>query len=504
MPTVVVVDDEAPYCRALRKMIEEAGPRFQVLGEAFNGEQALDMLAQLRPDVLFTDIRMPVMDGLQLIAEAKRRQPEIATVIVSSYDDFHYTRKAIQLQAEDYLLKPVTIPDLQELLMRVEAGINEQVRRREKELWAAVVEQGAVDRLSNSMRYAHYVVYMLCAGSMGQAYEDHMHPGKLFWQSDYGEAIIRKMIVEPYGCWILDTEKENERFLLIGSKESVESALQAAQGLIQELLHRADWLAIPLTIVQQPVTELSGLKQVLQTAGKRMRLGLLFGRSSVMDECTDRKPAPMQPYYRRLGQAMELRQKQPILDAIFDIVHVWEQQEASQITIENGLKQILFMFPEHFKLISDEQFILAGMELDSLLLHSLTYPELLAGAEYTYSTLMDSAASGTRISDHQEEIIVQIEHYLQANYSLPITLQDLSRRFNLVPNYLSAMFKKFRGVTPGEYLTQWRVHQAKKLMSDSSGLLLKDIADRVGYSDPLYFSRVFKKVTGLAPSDYMK
>ena len=108
MYSVFLVDDEPIVLEGIRSKInwEEAG--FSFAGEATDGEIALSMIHELKPDILITDIKMPFMDGLQLAAEIKRTQPWIKIIILSGHDEFDYAKKAISLKIEDYLLKPFT------------------------------------------------------------------------------------------------------------------------------------------------------------------------------------------------------------------------------------------------------------------------------------------------------------------------------------------------------------------------------------------------------------
>lgn len=113
---VIVVDDERLIAKNIAKNIELCNSSFQVVAIAHNGEDALSQIQELRPSFLFTDIRMPVMDGLRLIQEAQHNVPLLRCVIISGYDDFHYAKKAIQFGVADYLLKPVDTEELSSLL----------------------------------------------------------------------------------------------------------------------------------------------------------------------------------------------------------------------------------------------------------------------------------------------------------------------------------------------------------------------------------------------------
>jgi len=116
MIKVVVVDDEPYLLRSIKQSIEETNGSFAVVGEALDGESALEVIRRTRPDVIFTDIRMPVLDGLELIEELRRAKEEVLPVILSGYQDFEYAKRALQIGVEDYLLKPINAKALGKLL----------------------------------------------------------------------------------------------------------------------------------------------------------------------------------------------------------------------------------------------------------------------------------------------------------------------------------------------------------------------------------------------------
>ena len=118
---VIVADDEKLIANNIARKIEESNDAFEVVAKAGTGQEALALVQQLLPDVVFSDIKMPEMDGIELIERLKMRNPSVLTVIVSGYSDFEYTRSAIRYDAVDYLLKPVNPEDLKQLLYRLES-----------------------------------------------------------------------------------------------------------------------------------------------------------------------------------------------------------------------------------------------------------------------------------------------------------------------------------------------------------------------------------------------
>lgn len=117
--TVIVAEDEELLLNNLVKKIQNADPDFQVAGTAQTGDQALSLVEKLHPDVIITDIRMPVMDGISLLTKVRSQFPFIKFIITSGFSDFEYAKKAISLKVSDYLLKPVDPDELQDALHKI-------------------------------------------------------------------------------------------------------------------------------------------------------------------------------------------------------------------------------------------------------------------------------------------------------------------------------------------------------------------------------------------------
>lgn len=141
---VIVADDEKLIANNIARRIEENCPSFRVAARAGTGLEALKQAKELLPDVVFSDIKMPEMDGIELISRLRREMPAVLCVIVSGYSDFEYMKAAIQQSAADYLLKPVNPEELKRLLQRLEATLlareQQMIPRRESDA-AALAER---------------------------------------------------------------------------------------------------------------------------------------------------------------------------------------------------------------------------------------------------------------------------------------------------------------------------------------------------------------------------
>lgn len=156
MYRVFLADDEMWVLFGLKKLIEKSGLPFQIVGEATNGVTTLEELEKKRPDVLFSDIRMPGLDGLELLERIKERGLQVEVIFVSGYAEFEYARRALQMEAFDYILKPVEQEILNNILLRlmkklsrggIEADKTDQKEQKEQEMISPTVVKQMVNEI---------------------------------------------------------------------------------------------------------------------------------------------------------------------------------------------------------------------------------------------------------------------------------------------------------------------------------------------------------------------
>ena len=131
---VLLADDEEEIRVGISRKIDWAGLGFQLVGEAENGQEALELAEQLSPDVVLTDIKMPFMDGLELCRRLKQRLPAAKLVVFSGFDDFEYARQAVGMGVSEYIMKPINAPEMGEVLTRLREQLDKQrMERRDME-----------------------------------------------------------------------------------------------------------------------------------------------------------------------------------------------------------------------------------------------------------------------------------------------------------------------------------------------------------------------------------
>ena len=127
---IILVDDEEEVRQSIIRKIDWTGAGFCVVGDAENGEEALEKVEALEPDLILTDIRMPFMDGLSLAERVRQKYPSVKIVIFSGYDDFDYAKQAIKLNVTEYILKPVNVEELTAILKRIKSNLDDEIEQK--------------------------------------------------------------------------------------------------------------------------------------------------------------------------------------------------------------------------------------------------------------------------------------------------------------------------------------------------------------------------------------
>lgn len=129
---IILVDDEEEVRKSIIRKIKWEENGFLVAGDAENGEDALEKIELLEPDLILTDIRMPYMDGLTLAERVRQKYPSMKIVIFSGYDDFEYAKQAIKLNVTEYILKPVNVEELTAILQKIKANLDQEIEQKAK------------------------------------------------------------------------------------------------------------------------------------------------------------------------------------------------------------------------------------------------------------------------------------------------------------------------------------------------------------------------------------
>ena len=516
MLNIMIVEDEPPIARSLKNMIESLNSAYSVLLSARNGREALRLLenAHEKIDVLFTDIQMPIMDGLTLMKELADRYPSIIIVVLSGYNDFSYARQAIHCKAADYLLKPVRKEHLSALLQKLD---NENSKQKNKALAYQIqlLLAGTPDQnLRITPDHSYYLVALICAGSFPSFSADHDLPGCRYWETTPLPSLLSGIRLPYTQVFSFSGKTRVEKIVVVSFSPESSASRQNTTDINTwciSLFSTLKKTGFPITMaVSDPLYDISQIKDVAKHLRDRLSRNLVVGMSQMMTMEETSIPIPTGKSFlsdkeKALTTAILLRNKdefQTLLQSLFQFFEIYKYPQSLVEQFLNHLIHICY---------SDESF--EKIQFDNLLLDinkaastSLSYDEFYCNILSVLVEIfhLQQDTHSTTAKKLPSKLQTDIEAYLQEHYAENITNTTLSNKFGLVPSYLVKLFKSYTGVTPQQYLTTLRIEHAKRMIEENPRRLIKELSLNVGFTDPLYFSRIFKKETNYSPADYKK
>lgn len=488
MPTVLIVEDEPAAGRYLRSMIELKRPEFVVAGVAENGRVALESIRACCPDLVITDVKMPVMDGIELAAALKREFPQLPAIIVSGHQEFEYARRALDTGVVDYLLKPVGASKLSEVLDRVSPAIASRAAGRRSATILRLLRGECLDAADERAVAADELFWLAVVRSGGL-------PSRFRFEGEVsGPPSLDGSICSLPG-------RDARERIYLGPKGSLafdefSAAISAAAegaGSFRTVLIRSE--TVCAGALREAVREACLDADSLIVVGEaRLRHGAC--RRLPLPEW-DRVAADRVEYALREGRSDLLER------AVRDAAARWESERLPLVSVEIQLRRILQFVLRKSPRPNDS---VAG-NLEYLLDDALSRAADFGGIADATWNLVAAASGATKGNFRDTDVpafFCAIERYVEERYADPLSVGSLSATFRISPSYLSKLFRQHAGRSFGEFLTAARIDAAKRLIRESPGIPLKDVAECSGFADPFYFSRVFKSVVGSAPSEYAK
>ena len=505
MIKVMIVEDEPPIQRGIQTMIESAHDRFKVVAMANNGQQALKHLENMQPDIIITDIRMPVMDGIELAREVRSRYPAIQIILLSGYQEFDYAREAMQLGIMHYLLKPLSKKQIKAMLDDLYLETLQRKKNEFKQAAASLINgESPEDHLfEHDELYESYLLMLCCAGTMPIfTYSDDI-PGKAFWENSDLQQIAWDN--EMGDITVLNGKSVSERWLLFSFYKN-QSELRSPEEWADTIGERLGG-DLPVSIAYSPYySEMRQTAKLSRAMRPVLYRNIILGvpsRISVYDDgARSELSFTNDPIMERmLSLAIDSQNIDLFKMEVMKIIDRWRLAPQRQVYIELGLARILKGLLQTLRI--DHLYLSENIDyVQYIITNASDYDSLSYYTCSTIDTLFTERNADRDIEETNMNIVYKIEAYLNEHFAEPIDHRKLSDQFGLVPSYLSKIFARSKGISPAKYIVQLRVDKAKKLLIEHPELLAKDIAFVVGYSDPNYFSRIFKRATGLYPSEF--
>lgn len=487
---VLVAEDELPLLRGIKRMIELTDPDFSVVFCASNGQEALDYLTQHTVDIVFTDINMPLMDGLELLTQLSDREEDLRTVVISGYDSFQYAQKAMRLGTCSYLLKPIDSNDLAELLSRFKEELSVKFYSQKREKLLRLLFEGAQE--SNVWDWGKLSLYYLCAGPFHSQPSPDVLPELVCWSDGALPAYLKQRTRAKGDSWLFWGQSYNEALIVL---ENVPDF--SADELKCFLSER---LSVPgyITIAAGPQdVKATGLGQILH----RLRAGIsrqgIFGQDTVIRWGQEPPVCNALPEFLlvQLQLFVQKQQTERVMHVLEQILEFFQQNGVTQFYLEEVLGRIILLIQGGSK----EQWIDIQHSVQEMVTAAVNYEALLHELKVVCLDYLNNQPFDT---NDKESLMKSVDEYIRENVSRPFTTNDLAKQFGLVAPYLSKLFKRYKGMSPSQYLHRIRMGRAKQILSAYPDLMIKDVAEQLGFTNALYFSKVFQKETGVYPSEF--
>ncbi len=503
---VLIVEDEIRIREGIRRLLNKTEEKFEVIEEAGDGEEGLALCEKLRPDLIITDVQMPKMDGLKMLKAISETGLMPKAIVLSAYSEFEYARGAMKLGVTEYLLKPINLNDFTQALNSIKQQMKEDSSKKPTEI--GTLEQVLREIMGGRMEVSEEI--------------------RGYLRKNYGVDASEKVILLITYLGSSDPGK------LKDGKRSLDHSLSLYKGIeycsleekyrqsiitvIYRYPDRHDlerWIQYQLlqqTMMQNSVTglieteNLSTMQEGIQQLFPYMDWNISFEESILISypQVTSVQtglcvyPKELETKLKAAVCSTDQSRISGLLSAFTDYFrdgHIYDPREIKECYV-----RFIWSVLEMAKDVGNET---AGNIKQQRLLEQImsakTQKELCDITEMIRQVLL-VADSGT---DTDNLIIKRAKSMIHEFYNSGITLDEIAARLNITPEYLGTQFHKETGQTFSTYIKNYRISKAKELLV-GTGLKLYEIAERVGYSDPKYFSKVFRDVSGQLPADYRK
>lgn len=499
MIRVLIAEDEPPIQRRTKRMIERIDADFTVAATAGDGEEALEKLHAEHFDVLFTDIRMPVMNGMQLMEQARRLYPDCSIVVLSGYQDFEYVSTAVRAQAVDYLLKPVSEETLEKLLFKLKETFISHKQERMQQSVAARIRHMLPASPPDGLQAVRLGICLFCAGAMPQRIDvdlyDHVPD---VWQkvslTGMTKALCRggvSFVQEFMG------DTPSERILVYQPSDGAEPGW--TERLYLEVLERSE---LPVSCVcLKDTAAVADIGRAHQKLRRLLSERIVIGKN-LYEQVGSQALEAMQPEGGDFAEdsdaaaqfAAALAGRNPRKNAAF------RRMLLERFQTENWTQRRVLLFFRRAVTLLDTM----AQDSGAIVAHrDWFYAAVgMAASLSELDEIVKSLDGAEPAPGDGNETIQKVRDYLHASYAQHITGQTLARKFGYVPSYIAFLFRQVYGQSPAEYLTSLRLSRAKDLMLAQPAMLVREVAERVGFKNQYHFSRVFKKNEGLWPSEF--
>lgn len=511
----LIIDDEKLARLGTLEKLSPISDRITCVGEAADGEEGLSLAEELHPDIIITDMKMPVMDGEKLLPLLAEKHPEIQIIVISGYRDFEYSRQAIRASAIDYILKPFSGNDIisavEQAIGRIENQSEVESRLQSSEEYKEALHLSHdKEQLRNLI--CGYTESDLMLSSQRLTFINQSH-SSLFILLHSDQPLPEEEIslffsergYDNMALFLPHPQAENLGFLLLFFPPR---PFLSTDSLCEEIIDNLKSLFLSrkehvIFGISRPHAQLLSLHDALQESVQALNQLKVQDDKDVFT-CLTEQPAPKSILWDHTDQLLfciEAGMSQETDDLVTELFQYYKslteatfyEIKCSCFQITNQVKLMMNQYIQQIQVDS------VDASIQNILDTMFSLEELCRYYQQFFTTISQALAPNNIYSD--TDIVKNVKTYIERNYFRDITVEFAASLFHMNRSYLSHIFKKKQGQTFIDYLNMVRISEAKKLLEKSDKKLYQ-IAKAVGYDNVSYFCRVFKRLEKTTPEQY--
>ena len=528
MFTILLVDDDAVFRTQMKSRINWEEEGFVIVSEAHNGKEAIEMIETCKPDIIITDISMPVINGIELIDYVSEFHKEIQIIALSAYNDFDYVRDSLKGGALDYLLKNELSNEYLLKILRAAAS-----RLAEKNV------QGSIRPVLNREKSIQEFLILLISGCINSREEILASLRELGLEMLAKGLIVA--VMEPDNERLKKDLDESEYYKFLYSTKSImQESVNSSRGALVTVIGRNRILVLIPILGRSMRAFQDHYRKVLanmrDNVSRFLNEKVSFGVSKL---CTD--ITRLSPYYEQAVEILESKRFQGKTSFIAEADS--ELKDNGIITLDVGVEREIYAsirgksdtaastivrrifdgFLKEGRSKEDIQIVLA--ELLNIVMreiqdNNISKEQIFQEDNLSYQTLhkyrnlpelkewftgvfdrLDQFCAKSRLTAKYNEITRKSIRYMEKNYRSRISLRNIAKEVSVNSSYLSRLFKNDTGINIMDYLNKIRIEKSAALIREGK-LSLKSIADEVGIPSYNHFFKLFKKYYGVTPGEY--
>ena len=526
MYKILIADDEGIMLESLKNIIEVNFGESCTIAFAKTGRAVIEQEESFRPDIILLDIQMPGLNGIQAMREVRKDNPQVLFAVISAYDKFNYAKEAIGLGAVEFLTKPVNKRVIVDILVKMMKQVDEMRHKRSEDLRIKEKMEIAVPMIESGFIY-NVLLHDDAQNSSGNYYE------LLGIEEDYGFV----MVIE-FGDEIQDGEMTN----VIGASFRANAVYPEIREVVQDFFNAiigpimgnhivivVPWTTSKLSY-EQRVEHMNKARNLVRKLEQRTANYFRAGIGSVQEMASLRTSylealrilRESNNHVIHVGDAIfeeneEGQNLSKLENKYFQSIRKNDTLIANNIASElidamyvGGAREVEVIKIKVFEMIlriNHEAYMLGKRGFEFEQSHS-SFKDiaLLVEVEEIKKWFIEKTQEACHNMGAQPEkkadgVISKAMKYIGENFSKDLSLEEVSRFVDISPYYFSKLFKEESGENFIEHLTKTRINNARGLLGETEKSI-KEICLLSGYSDPNYFSRIFKKIEGVTPSEY--